>query len=325
MSESVDERIELSVPNPEQRAGGTSLAIAISLGFHALLIILFIRAASRPVAATEKNVPIARYVEFLKNNPREFVEAPGPAVNRAPLNAPFSDANRKASGPNPTGDTPTKRPGDDSGLYTPPIPPSGVPQPSPEQAQQGTTPREERQAGDQKPQLTPEPGSSRIPPLRTEAKILASNQGINWGTAIREAAKVASIGQDLDLSGAEASGGEKGTFEQGPLSFETQWYDWGEYAQSMISRIRVNWYQQMPHLIRTGLKGVVTIRFTIHRDGRITEVSMLESSTAPPYDFAARKAIELSSPLNPLPRDFPNATERVTARFFYNAKPPVGR
>ncbi len=79
----------------------------------------------------------------------------------------------------------------------------------------------------------------------------------------------------------------------------------------MVSRIRVNWYGNMPELIKTGLKGVVTIRFTIHRDGRITDVQMLSTSAVPPYDFAAKKAIELSSPLNALPKDFPNESERV--------------
>lgn len=91
----------------------------------------------------------------------------------------------------------------------------------------------------------------------------------------------------------------------------------------MVSKIRVNWYNNMPQLIQTGLKGVVTIRFIIHRDGEITDVTIINSSGIPPYDFAAKKAIELSSPLNPLPKDFPNPTERVTAMFFYNQEPPT--
>ena len=117
-------------------------------------------------------------------------------------------------------------------------------------------------------------------------------------------------------------GGEKGFAQDGPLSFESSWFDWGDYAEGMVSRIRVNWYSNMPHLIQTGLKGVVTIRFTIHRDGTITDVTILQSSGVPPYDFAAKKGIELSSPLNPLPRDFPNDTERVTAMFYYNQEIP---
>src|SRR5439155_21793366 len=150
----------------------------------------------------------------------------------------------------------------------------------------------------------------------------SATRGINWSNAIREVGKIASIGtgqHGVDLSG---QGGEKGFAESGPLSFESQWYDWGDYAQSMVSRIRVNWYNNMPQLIQTGLKGVVTIRFTIQRNGQITDITMLSSSGAPPYDFAAKKAIELSSPLNPLPNDFPNATEHVTAMFFYNSEPP---
>jgi len=127
-------------------------------------------------------------------------------------------------------------------------------------------------------------------------------------------------GDGVDLG--EAGGGDKGYAEQGPLSFETQWYDWGDYAQSMVSRIRVNWYANMPQLIRTGIQGVATIRFTIQRDGRITDIQVLKSSGHPPYDFAARKALELSSPLNPLPADFPNSYERVTAMFYYNMKIP---
>jgi TonB family protein len=150
----------------------------------------------------------------------------------------------------------------------------------------------------------------------------ASASSVDWRSAIREVGKVASLGggqQGMDLGN---TGGEKGFAENGPLSFETSWYDWGEYAQSMVSRIRVNWYANMPDLIRTGMKGVVTIRFTIHRDGRMTDITILNGSGIPPYDFAAKKALELSSPLNPLPKDFPNDTERVTCMFYYNLEPP---
>jgi hypothetical protein len=72
-------------------------------------------------------------------------------------------------------------------------------------------------------------------------------------------------------SGAPRPNDSGGFVDYGPISFDTQWYDWGDYAEGMVSRIRVNWYSNMPHLISTGLKGVVTIRFTIHRDGSVGE------------------------------------------------------
>ena len=320
----MDDRIELIVTEANPRRGGTSSAIGVSVVLHAILLVMFLRGYKPAAEVPAENTPMVRYVELMRNNPREFTEAPGPQTDTAPINAPFSDANRKASGPNPTGDTPTKRPGDGSGLYTPPIPQGGAPQPPQQQQQRSAAPAQQEQQASQEGEGAGAPlaASSRIPPLRASEASAMGN--INWGSAIKEAAKVASIsGNNLDLSGVDPSGGERGSFEQGPLSFETQWYEWGPYAQSMISKIRINWYQNMPQLIRTGLKGVVTIRFTIHRDGRITDVTLLESSEAPPYDFAARKAIELSSPLNPLPKDFPNPYERVVARFYYNSKPPM--
>ncbi len=271
----------------------------------------------RPVASTDKPVPIARYVELIKQNPKDFVEAPGPKVNDPKLGALWSDANRHASAPQSTGDKPTMRPGDGRGVYTPP-----ADQASGLRPQAADSPAPRTQASDALPADITNNDSSRIPAFRS-SQTSAVGANVNWHDAIKEVGKVASLGggQNLDLSKI-GGGGEKGFVEQGPLSFETQWYDWGEYAQSMVSKIRINWYDNMPPLIRTGMKGVVTIRFTIQRDGSITDVTIISSSTIPPYDFAARKAIELSSKLNPLPKDFPNSSERVTAMFFYNQEPP---
>jgi TonB family protein len=152
----------------------------------------------------------------------------------------------------------------------------------------------------------------------------ATTSGIDWHGAIREIGKVASLGgkQTLDL-GEAGGGGDKGYAANGAPSFETQWFDWGEYAEGMVRRIRVNWLSVMPDLIKTGMKGHLIVRVTIHRDGRLSDIEILQSSGVPPYDFAAKKALELSSPIAPLPKDFPNETERVTFGFFYNEEPPA--
>ncbi|HKR65810.1 MAG TPA: energy transducer TonB [Thermoanaerobaculia bacterium] len=317
----MQEQIELVVAEEKRKAGGISLAIAVSMILHGLLIVWFVR-SYRPVT-TAQNVPIARYVELIKQNPQQFTEAPGAKTDTAPLNAPLSNANRKASTPEPTGTTPTQRPGDGSGLYTPPMPKPGRQQQSvqPQEAQpaqQASAPQPQQQQP-QRTETTTDPLIYREP-VRAAA---AAQGAVDWRSAIRDVRKVASLGggdgPELENPG---TGGDKGLAEQGPLSFETQWYDWGDYAQSMVSKIRVNWYANMPQIIRTGLQGVATIRFTIHRDGHITDVTVLKSSGAPPYDFAAKKAIELSSPLNALPADFPRSSERVTAMFYYNTPLP---
>jgi TonB family protein len=322
----LEERIDLVVIAEEKRkTGGLSLAVVVSLVFHSLAIIWMVR-SYRAAPPAAQDVPIARYVELMRQNPQDFVEAPGPEKDRAPMRAPLSDKNRTASMPQPTGDTPTTRPGDGGGLFTPPSNPAPR---GPERASNPQVamqqPQQQQQRGAQAAQAAPSARSSAADavtfrePVRAAAASAATT--VDWNSAIREVGKVASLGggDGIDLG---KIGGERGTAEQGPLSFETQWYDWGNYAQSMVSRIRVNWYGNMPQIIRSGMKGVVTIRFTIHRDGRISDIQILESSTIPPYDFAARKAIELSSPLNPLPKDFPKDRERVTAMFYYNSDVP---
>lgn len=321
----MEDQLELIAPEEESRRGGVSAAVVVSSIVHTLLIIYFIH-AYRPVAADSPAPAIARYVELMRQQPQDqqFTEATGAKLKAAPLSAPLSDANREASAPKATGENPTLRPGNGS-FFTPPTPPPGE-QAAHERAAERAA--EEIRAPQPQPQTAPAPLAPPNPNSGQDSPTFRyrptqANAAINWRNAVREV-KVADLGggqQGADYG--NAGGGEKGFAKDGPLSFESQWYPWGDYAESMVSKIRVNWYNNMPQLIQTGMKGVVTIRFTIHRDGRITDVTMLESSGHPPYDFAARKAIELSSPLNPLPADFPNDTERVTAMFFYNQEPPT--
>ncbi|PYQ28663.1 MAG: hypothetical protein DMF56_15635 [Acidobacteria bacterium] len=319
----MQEQIDLVVVTEEKpQSRGISIAIGVSLVLHVLLLILFVR-AYRPRPPVASDTPMARYVELISQNPREkkFTEAPGPKLEQSPISAaPLSDANRRASMPNPTGMQPTKRPGEGGAIYNPPSNPAPrgprQPQAAPQQQQQvAGAPSQSQQ-----PQQTVDP-DRLIYRERTSKSASSSGNSVDWNSALREV-KVASLGGGDNLDLGQLQGGEKGFAEQGPISFETSWFDWGPYAQSMVSRIRVNWYSVMPEILRTGLKGQVTIRFTIHRDGHITDVEMLKSSSVDPYDYAARKAIELSSPLKPLPENFPYPSERVTCAFFYNMAIP---
>lgn len=321
-SQRLEERIDLVVAEPRSKAGGIGLAVVVSFLLHGLLIAWFVF-SYRPVQQAAAVTPMTRYVELIKQNPSEFVEAPGQAVASAPLNAPLSNANRKAAIPEPTGDKPTQRPGDGGGLYQPPANPAPRgPQPpqqaSPQIVQEPQTPSPSTSGAAASQEMSVD--TDRLVFREPTQAAAAATGAVDWKHAIREAAKIASLGSGDGIDLGQLTGGEKGFAEAGPLSFETAWFDWGDYAQSMVSRIRVNWYAAMPEIIRTGIQGVTTIRFTIHRDGRITDVILLKSSGVPPYDHAAKKAIEASSPLNPLPKNFPNATERVTAMFYYNKR-----
>jgi len=325
--EPLEERIDLVAEvEDEPPRGGVSYSVIASFVVHLLLLLWFVH-TYHPVGKTDAAPPIARYVELIRQNPNTFTEAPGKKVDTTPLHAPLSDANRRASSPDRTGDRQTLRPGDGSNRQFVPQNPRGdgreaSPAVPPQQAQQAN--QQQAQDRNAATPLSGNPASASALTFRQPVQSNAAAPPVNLRNAIREVGKVASLGNGRNGGDVGQLGGEKGwTATQAPLSFETAWYDWGEYAESMVSRIRVHWYVEMPMpLLQTGMKGVVIIRFTIHRDGRISDVTILSSSGVPPYDFAAKKAIELASPLNPLPPDFPKETEHVTAGFFYNTEPP---
>jgi periplasmic protein TonB len=113
---------------------------------------------------------------------------------------------------------------------------------------------------------------------------------------------------------------EGGRVDEGGLSFDTQWYDWGPYADKMLRKIRRNW--RIPEIARLGVSGVVRIRFFIERDGTVTGLTITDESGKPPMDFAARDAIADSSAFDPLPSDLTGVErEGVTITFYYNMSP----
>ena len=117
-------------------------------------------------------------------------------------------------------------------------------------------------------------------------------------------------------SGAVSSTGAGGSGTEGSVSFETSWFDWGEYASAMLRKIKWNW--TAPHALYVGVKGHVRVSFVVLRTGTITDVTMESGSGTSSYDQAAIAAIERSSPLAPLPADFPFDREKVTINFLYN-------
>ncbi len=112
-----------------------------------------------------------------------------------------------------------------------------------------------------------------------------------------------------------------GQVDLGPLSFDTEWYDWGPYAAEMLRRIKYHW--EIPEIAQMGVPGVVRIHFFIERDGRVTGLEIQRVSGHPPLDFAARDAILDASPLPPLPEDLTGVFhEGVTITFYYNTPVP---
>jgi protein TonB len=84
-----------------------------------------------------------------------------------------------------------------------------------------------------------------------------------------------------------------------------------EYIETMNSKIRLNWDQ------RLGAAGQSVVKFTIRRDGMLTNVEVDKSSGNPLLDLEARKAVLNTKQLPALPDQFDRPTLTVYLTFDY--------
>jgi TonB family protein len=283
--------------------------ILISIVFHVLLVILLLSMPRIPVGSKED------FFAGLVAQPRDdtpipviFQDAPGRARPN-PKRSPASDADRLAGGGDrskPRADTPFVPPGSGvaglaPGPKAPRVPGSDV------AARQGSAAA--KSETDQKPSDFPSAARPQTSGPREVSKLAGLDR------AIAEAAR-STVGGE---GGVPAPNPDGGFVDNGPLSFDTSWYDWGAYAAEMIRRIKLHW--DVPELARLGWKGSLSVRFYIMADGTVADAKIIRFSGVPPFDNAAFQAILKSSPFRPLPDDLHEEREGVTITFFYNMRP----
>jgi len=83
------------------------------------------------------------------------------------------------------------------------------------------------------------------------------------------------------------------------------------YIGLMNDTILGNWNQHAE------VAGDVVVKFTIQRDGRLTDVSVERSSGYEALDLSARRAVEVTRHLTPLPAEYTNPTLVVHSTFKY--------
>jgi TonB family protein len=84
-----------------------------------------------------------------------------------------------------------------------------------------------------------------------------------------------------------------------------------EYVQTMVQMIRAQWKQNQ------GAAGQVVVKFTIRRDGMLTNVEVAQSSSNPLLDLESRRAVLYTRQLPPLPAQFDRPTLTVHLLFEY--------
>jgi TonB family protein len=114
-------------------------------------------------------------------------------------------------------------------------------------------------------------------------------------------------------------GGKDQEFDSG-ISFDTKGVDFGWWLARFKARLRRNWLPLIPQAVMT-MHGRVVVTFYVHKDGRITEVTVLRPSPIDGFTVAARGAVQLSNPVDRLPEEYPDDKAFFTVTFFYNEYP----
>ena len=84
-----------------------------------------------------------------------------------------------------------------------------------------------------------------------------------------------------------------------------------DYIQLMVQQVHANWDYRVER------PGLTVVKFTIQRDGRITDITLMRSSGYTAHDLNAQRSLFKTRQLAPLPAQFPNPTLGVQLSFDY--------
>lgn len=118
----------------------------------------------------------------------------------------------------------------------------------------------------------------------------------------------------------ESFNNQKGQAQEfGPLQFDTKGVEFGPWIRRFVSQVRRNWFVPMAAMT---MRGRVVITFNVHRNGAISDVTVISPSEIESFNTAAVNALLASNPTTPLPPEYPDDKAFFTVTFFYNENPP---
>jgi TonB family protein len=310
-----------TIARPLSPREGVMLSIIVHLLAVIVILVLptlpFVKAAqeqrqqeleAQRVAELQRARENARFV-FVQ--PRVEMEAPPP--DRAEL----SDIDRRARSveraPKPTNSLPFARGNSaeriDSGAPPEPARPRG-PEPV-------APPTQAADAGEASRMTMPLPDASNghEPPASEIARQPQENKPVGViADAIRNVRKYAQT---------EGFGNLQGGADQdfAPfIQFDTKGVEFGPWLRRFIAQVRRNWLPLIPEAAMT-MRGHAVITFYVHRDGRITDVTVAKPSTIDGFTRAAFYAMLASNPTVALPPEYPEDKVFFTVTFYYNERP----
>ncbi len=102
------------------------------------------------------------------------------------------------------------------------------------------------------------------------------------------------------------------------IQFDTKGVDFGSWIRRFRALIYRNWH--LPYAIWS-MSGHVVLTFNVHRDGTMTDLTVLEPSTVNGFTNSAHNALFNSNPVPALPPEYPDDTVFFTVIFYFNERP----
>ena len=85
-----------------------------------------------------------------------------------------------------------------------------------------------------------------------------------------------------------------------------------------IPQVRRSWFVPAAAV---SMKGHVRVRFLIHKDGRITDLTVYEASSVAEFNQSALSAVIAVNPTEPLPPEYPSPHAAFCVTFYFNTPP----
>jgi TonB family protein len=292
--------------------------VLLSIIAHLVAVVVILMAPKLPflqaIMARQEQAEAQRRAELLERQRQEQprfvfmqprIEMPPPTV--APKRPELSDRDRVAGGPeraqNPTNSLPFSR-----GNTSERVDSEVVRRESPVEESTAASGGQGGPAADL-PQVSS--GSMTLPRDRQAGTQRGSGEGV-IGDALRNIQRYATGERFQNLGGAADQ-----NFPT--IQFDSKGVEFGPWIRRFVAQVKRNW--MIPYAAMS-MRGHVVLTFFVHKDGRITELTLAGPSGVDAFNNSAYNALAWSNPTQPLPTEYPDDRAFFTVTFFYNEQPP---
>ena len=300
--------------------------VLVSIIVHLLVIIAVLLVPQLPffkarAAAAKAAAEAARQAMLEKEQENRTFVFVQPKVELEPLRpppprAPLSDRDRTARlnerPPNPKNSQPFHR-GNTPEFVEPSPPPQTSRNQAPAQPADPTPAESQSASRDRGAENALQfPDTGNRPPATSGAGAPPAGQTGPLGEALRNLSRYTD-----QNSFDNPNGGDINQF--GPLQFDTKGVEFGPWVRRFVAQVKRNWFVPQAAM---SLRGHVVITFYVHKNGALTDITVIAPSNVESFNNAAANALATSNPTYPLPPEYPADKAFFTVTFYYNEMPP---